>query len=128
GRCFAERGALMEQPLAVMTRGLTKSYGPVRALWNVDLDVHRGEVFGFLGPNGSGKTTTIRCLLDLIRPSAGHVRVLGLDPPAAAPVRGPARRTPHGAPGGPPFSRTPGPGAGPPPPSSAVWPAGLVGT
>ncbi|MBI1916687.1 MAG: ABC transporter ATP-binding protein [Planctomycetes bacterium] len=72
----------MEQPLAVMTRGLSKSYGPVRALRGVDLEVRRGEIFGFLGPNGSGKTTTIRCLLDLIRPSGGSLRVLGLDPQA----------------------------------------------
>jgi ABC-2 type transport system ATP-binding protein len=72
----------MEQSLAVMTRGLTKSYGPVQALRGVDLEVRRGEIFGFLGPNGSGKTTTIRCLLDLIRPSGGQVRVLGIDPQA----------------------------------------------
>src|SRR5947207_6846693 len=72
----------MEQSLAVLTRGLTKSYGPVQALRGVDLEVRRGEIFGFLGPNGSGKTTTIRCLLDLIRPSGGSVRVLGLDPQA----------------------------------------------
>jgi ABC-2 type transport system ATP-binding protein len=72
----------VEQSLAVMTRGLSKSYGPVRALRGVDLEVRRGEIFGFLGPNGSGKTTTIRCLLDLIRPSAGSARVLGLDPQA----------------------------------------------
>ena len=72
----------MDQPLAVMTSGLSKSYGPVRALWDVNLEVRRGEIFGFLGPNGSGKTTTIRCLLDLIRPSGGRVRVLGLDPQA----------------------------------------------
>lgn len=72
----------MEQSPAVLTRGLSKSYGPVRALYNVDLEVRRGEIFGFLGPNGSGKTTTIRCLLDLIRPSGGLVRVLGLDPQA----------------------------------------------
>jgi ABC-2 type transport system ATP-binding protein len=72
----------MDQSLAVMTSGLSKSYGPVRALWDVNLEVRRGEIFGFLGPNGSGKTTTIRCLLDLIRPSGGLLRVLGLDPQA----------------------------------------------
>ena len=72
----------MEPPLAVMARGLTKSYGPVQALRGVDLEVRHGEIFGFLGPNGSGKTTTIRCLLDLIRPGGGTVRVLGLDPQA----------------------------------------------
>jgi ABC-2 type transport system ATP-binding protein len=72
----------MDQSPAVMTRGLTKSYGAVQALRGVDLEVRRGEVFGFLGPNGAGKTTTIRCLLDLIRPSGGQVRVLGLDPQA----------------------------------------------
>jgi ABC-2 type transport system ATP-binding protein len=72
----------MTASLALVTRGLTKSYGPVRALWGVDLEVRIGEIFGFLGPNGSGKTTTIRCLLDLIRPSGGIVRVLGVDPQA----------------------------------------------
>ena len=72
----------MVQSPAVMTRGLTKFYGAVQALRGVDLEVARGEIFGFLGPNGSGKTTTIRCLLDLIRPTSGAVRVLGLDPQA----------------------------------------------
>ena len=52
----------------------------MQALRGVDLEVRRGEVFGFLGPNGSGKTTTIRCLLDLIRPDGGTLRVLGRDP------------------------------------------------
>jgi ABC-2 type transport system ATP-binding protein len=61
---------------------LKKNYGAVQALRGVDLEVKRGEIFGFLGPNGAGKTTTIRCLLDLIRPNAGSLRVLGLDPQA----------------------------------------------
>jgi ABC-2 type transport system ATP-binding protein len=72
----------MSEEVALMARGLTKSYGRVRALRGVDLEVQRGEIFGYLGPNGAGKTTTIRCLLDLIRPDGGTVRVLGLDPQA----------------------------------------------
>jgi ABC-2 type transport system ATP-binding protein len=70
------------EEIVLMTRGLSKSYGPVQALRGVDLEVRRGEVFGFLGPNGAGKTTTIRCLLDLIRPDSGILRLLGLDPQA----------------------------------------------
>jgi ABC-2 type transport system ATP-binding protein len=58
---------------------LTKSYGKVRGIVDLDLEVQEGEVFGFLGPNGAGKTTTIRTLLDLIRPTSGSARVLGLD-------------------------------------------------
>ncbi len=72
----------MSKEIALMTQGLTKSYGKVRALRGVDLEVQRGEIFGYLGPNGAGKTTTIRCLLDLIRPDGGTVRVLGIDPQA----------------------------------------------
>lgn len=72
----------MSERIALMTQGLTKSYGKVRALRGVDLEVQRGEIFGYLGPNGAGKTTTIRCLLDLIRPDGGTVRVLGIDPQA----------------------------------------------
>jgi ABC-2 type transport system ATP-binding protein len=70
----------MAEKEAIVTRGLLKSYGSVRALRGVDLEVRRGEILGFLGPNGAGKTTTIRCLLDLIRPDGGTIRVLGLDP------------------------------------------------
>lgn len=70
----------MNENTAIYTRGLLKSYGSVKALLGVDLNVDCGEIFGFLGPNGSGKTTTIRCLLDLIRPDGGEVRVLGIDP------------------------------------------------
>lgn len=73
---------MMAETMALEMRGLTKSYGDVKALHSVDLTVARGQVFGFLGPNGAGKTTTIRCLLDLIRPDGGTVRVLGLDPQA----------------------------------------------
>jgi len=71
-------------------RGLRKTYkglrtGPTVAIDGLDLDVPEGGVFGFLGPNGSGKTTTIRCLLGLVRPSAGSIRVLGGDVPGALP-------------------------------------------
>jgi ABC-2 type transport system ATP-binding protein len=61
----------------IRTQGLTKHFGPVRALEDLDLAVERGEVFGYLGPNGAGKTTTIRLLLDFIRPTRGHATVLG---------------------------------------------------
>jgi ABC-2 type transport system ATP-binding protein len=64
----------------IVTEGLEKTYGDTRALAGLDLEVRPGEVFGFLGANGAGKTTTIRIVLDLIRPTAGSVRVLGLDP------------------------------------------------
>jgi ABC-2 type transport system ATP-binding protein len=71
-----------KQETVLTAQGLYKSYGHVQALRGADLEVWRGEIFGFLGPNGAGKTTTIRCLLDLIRPDAGSLRVLGLDPQA----------------------------------------------
>ena len=58
---------------------LTKSYGDILAVSEVNLDAQAGEVFGYLGPNGAGKTTTIRVLLDLIRPTSGSVTVFGLD-------------------------------------------------
>lgn len=68
----------MAQP-AILTEGLTKDYGALRALDGLTLRVEPGEVFGFLGPNGAGKTTTIRLLLDLIRPTAGRASILGVD-------------------------------------------------
>jgi ABC-2 type transport system ATP-binding protein len=67
---------------ALITEGLVKYYGKVRALRGVNLRVERAAIVGFLGPNGAGKTTTIRCMLDLIRPQGGTIRVLGLDPQA----------------------------------------------
>ena len=65
---------------ALRITGLVKHYGRVQAVNGIDLEVRRGEVFGFLGPNGAGKTTTIRCILDLLRPTAGRIEVMGLDP------------------------------------------------
>jgi ABC-2 type transport system ATP-binding protein len=65
---------------AIEVRGLVKTFGSFRALDELDLSVADGEVHGFLGPNGSGKTTTIRVLLGLLRADAGEVRLLGADP------------------------------------------------
>jgi len=62
---------------AIATRALTKRYRDVLAVDALDLDVRRGEIYGFLGRNGAGKTTTIRMLLGLIRPTGGGVEVLG---------------------------------------------------
>jgi ABC-2 type transport system ATP-binding protein len=64
---------------AIEIEGLQKTYGKVQAVKGISLRIERGEIFGFLGPNGSGKTTTIRCMLDVIRPTAGTICVLGLD-------------------------------------------------
>jgi ABC-2 type transport system ATP-binding protein len=65
---------------AVTVRGLTKSYGPVRALAGVDLRIGQGEVFALLGPNGAGKTTTVEILEGYRGRDGGEVSVLGLDP------------------------------------------------
>jgi len=69
----------MTDQIAIHTEGLTKHYGDVHALVDLDLDVTAGEVFGFLGPNGAGKTTMIRTVLDEIRPTAGRASIMGLD-------------------------------------------------
>ena len=69
----------MTTDAAIETKGLTKHYGEVQALDDLDLTVRTGEVFGFLGPNGAGKTTMIRTILDLIRPTRGTASILGLD-------------------------------------------------
>jgi len=64
---------------AVVVRGLRKAFGPLVAVAGLDLAIRRGEVFGLLGPNGSGKTTTIRMLCGLMAPSAGSATVVGFD-------------------------------------------------
>lgn len=64
---------------AIRTRGLRKTFGPLVAVEGLDLEIHRGEIFGLLGPNGSGKTTTIRMLTGLLPPTAGSAEVVGVD-------------------------------------------------
>jgi ABC-2 type transport system ATP-binding protein len=64
---------------AVRTEGLRKTFGDLVAVDHLDLTIHRGEVFGVLGPNGSGKTTTIRMLCGLLTPTAGRATVVGFD-------------------------------------------------
>jgi ABC-2 type transport system ATP-binding protein len=66
-----------DESLAAATRGLVKRYGSQPALQGLDMTVPRGSVYGFLGPNGSGKTTTLRCLVGLVRPDAGQMLLLG---------------------------------------------------
>jgi ABC-2 type transport system ATP-binding protein len=68
----------MTEP-AIRIQGLGKRYGDVVALRSLDLEVPRGSIFGFLGPNGSGKTTAMRILLGLARPTSGSATVLGFD-------------------------------------------------
>ena len=65
--------------LAIQARGLVKHFGEVKALNGIDLDVEQGQVVGLLGPNGSGKTTTVRILSTLLRPDAGTATVGGHD-------------------------------------------------
>ncbi|WP_067837429.1 ATP-binding cassette domain-containing protein [Nocardia lijiangensis] len=65
--------------LAVEVRGLVKSYGKVRVLDDIDLEIPAGTVMGLLGPNGAGKTTTVRIVTTLLKPCAGSVRVAGVD-------------------------------------------------
>jgi ABC-2 type transport system ATP-binding protein len=66
--------------LAIETHGLTRDFGQFRAVNGVDLAVPTGSFYGFLGPNGAGKSTTIKCLTGLLKPTAGSMRILGLDP------------------------------------------------
>ncbi|MFB6138084.1 MAG: ABC transporter ATP-binding protein [Halobacteriaceae archaeon] len=67
---------------AISLEGVTKEYGDVTAVDDLDLAIDEGEVYGFLGPNGAGKSTTINILLDFVRPTSGDISVLGMDPQA----------------------------------------------
>ncbi|HEY6253303.1 MAG TPA: ATP-binding cassette domain-containing protein [Candidatus Angelobacter sp.] len=66
-------------PCAVETHGLTRTFGPIKAVEDLDLSIPAGTIFGLLGPNGAGKTTTIRMLTTMLEASAGSARVAGLD-------------------------------------------------
>src|SRR6476659_5244063 len=70
----------MAESPPIEIRGLVKRYGEITAVDDVDLTVNPGDVFGYLGPNGAGTTTSLRMMLGLIRPSAGSVRLFGRDP------------------------------------------------
>ena len=61
----------------IRTQGLTKRFGGLVAVDGLDLDVREGDLFGFLGPNGSGKTTTVRMLLGLVYATSGRIELLG---------------------------------------------------
>ena len=74
------RRAEGEDEPVIRTRRLTKRYGTLTAVDNLDLEVFPGEIFGLLGQNGAGKTTTILMLLGLTEPTSGEARVMGLDP------------------------------------------------
>jgi ABC-2 type transport system ATP-binding protein len=73
-----DRAGPSDEP-AILASGVVKSFGSVRALDGVDLEVPRGTVYGLLGPNGAGKTTMVRVLTTLLKPDAGEARVAGCD-------------------------------------------------
>ncbi|HLZ93691.1 MAG TPA: ATP-binding cassette domain-containing protein, partial [Candidatus Acidoferrum sp.] len=64
---------------AIVTEKLTRRFGALTAVDNVDLQVAAGQFFGFLGPNGAGKSTTIKMLTGLLAPTSGRMQLLGLD-------------------------------------------------
>src|SRR5690349_5501442 len=68
----------------IRTRQLTKRFGPILAVDRLDLDVREGDIYGFLGANGSGKTTTVRMLLGLVLATSGEVEVMGRPMPGSA--------------------------------------------
>lgn len=71
---------------AIQTHRLSRRFGDTLALEGLDLEVARGEVFGFLGHNGAGKTTTVRLLNGVLEPTSGQATVLGLSPTRDGPA------------------------------------------
>jgi ABC-type multidrug transport system ATPase subunit len=82
---------------AVELQAVTKSYGSVRALDALDLEVPEGSTFGLIGPNGAGKTTTLNILAGWVRPSRGRARVLAVEPPDPVRLKGRAGFLPQDA-------------------------------
>jgi ABC-2 type transport system ATP-binding protein len=70
-------GDSFRREVVLKTNGLSKRFGTRWAARDLNLEVHRGDVFGFLGPNGAGKSTTIRMILTLLRPTAGSIEIFG---------------------------------------------------
>src|SRR5215470_11413590 len=66
-----------DAPVVLRTRNLTRSFGKVRAVDAIDLEVPQGAIYGFLGRNGAGKTTTLRMLMGVLRPDRGEIELLG---------------------------------------------------
>src|SRR4029453_5876745 len=79
GGARRSRGARSTESVLIQVEHLTKCYGPVRAVDDVSFTIGRGEVAALLGPNGSGKSTLMRCLIGFFSPTAGTVRVGGVD-------------------------------------------------
>jgi ABC-2 type transport system ATP-binding protein len=74
---------MSQTDFAIQTQGMTRAFGGVNAVENLDLAIPKGTIYGFLGPNGCGKSTSIRMLTGLLRPTSGHIRVLGETLPGA---------------------------------------------
>ena len=69
----------MSDTFAVRLQRVTKTFGDTAAVRDLDLEIPTGSVYGFIGPNGSGKTTTIRMILRIFQPDSGTIEVLGTD-------------------------------------------------
>src|SRR5215470_7336629 len=78
-RMIDETNDPVERVPAIEVRALTRTYSGGHGVFGLDFRVEEGQIFGFLGPSGAGKTTTIRLLMGMLRPTSGGARVFGLD-------------------------------------------------